>query len=81
MNFGTKGDLWFLKGGPKILLAEAKGFLTLSASVQGNDNRAASLHAVFTNKNQRLSMKERHNTLEHTEPAAIKHLKKRGLSK
>ena len=55
--------LWFRKDGPKIPLAEKKHFLTLSGSVQGNANDAASAHASFADKKQRLTLKEWHDIL------------------
>ena len=40
-----------------------KHFLTLSGSVQGNANDAASAHASFADKKQRLTLKEWHDIL------------------
>ena len=42
-------------------------------------NCAASAHASFANKKSRLTLKEWHVILGHTDPAAIKHLEKRRL--
>ena len=71
--------LRFRQDGPKIPLAKNKGFLTLSASLQGSGKHAASAHASFTNKKQRLTLKQWHGTLGHINPAAIKHLEKLSL--
>ena len=54
---GKESYLRFRQGGPKILLAENKGFLTLSGSLQGSGKHAASAHASFANKKQRLTLK------------------------
>ncbi|CAM9581103.1 unnamed protein product [Sphacelaria rigidula] len=80
MDFGRKEIyLRFRKDGPKIPIAENRGFLTLSASLQGDGKHAASAHASFANKKQRLALKEWHDPLGHIDPAATKHLEKRGL--
>ena len=70
--------LRFRQDGPKIPLAESERFLTLLASLQGSGKHAASAHASFANKKQRLTLKQWHDTLGHIDPAAIKHLEKRG---
>ena len=49
--------LRFRKDGLKIPLAENKGILVLSASMQGSDKHA-SAHASLANKKQRLTLKQ-----------------------
>ena len=71
--------LRFKKDEPRILLDEKKGFLVLQASLRTEINGQASAHASFANKKQRLTLKQWHDTLGHIDPAAIKHLEKRGL--
>ena len=75
----NKSYLRFRKDGQKIPLAETGNILTLSGSVQGNGNYAASAHASFANKKQRLTLKEWRDILGHIDSAAIKHLEKRGF--
>lgn len=58
---------------------KGKEFLSLAASVRASNNRQAVLHASFLNKKQRMALKEWHGVLGHIDPAAIKHLEKRGL--
>ena len=59
VDSGTKKIYFQLKKeGPKIPLAEKKNLLTQSGSVQGNGNYAASAHASFANKKQRLTVNE-----------------------
>ena len=51
VDSGTKKSyLRFRKDGPKIFLAEKKNSLTVSRSVQGTGNFAASAHHSFANK-------------------------------
>ena len=67
-----KSYLRLRKDGPKIPLAQKKNILTLSGSVQGNDNYAASAHASCANEKHRLTLKEWHN-MGNINPPAIKH--------
>ena len=79
MDSGRKGSyLRSIFPGPNFLLAENKLFLTLSASLQESGKHAASAHPSFTNKKQRLTLKQWHDTLGHIDPAVIKHLEKLG---
>ncbi|CAM9872319.1 unnamed protein product, partial [Sphacelaria rigidula] len=47
--------------------------------LRGMANMRHRAHASFGNKKQRLTLNEWHNTLGHIDPAATKHLEKRGL--
>lgn len=52
-NLWTQSYLRFRKDGRKILLAEKKGFSTLSVSVQRNGNHTVLTCDSFANKKQR----------------------------
>ena len=66
-------------GAHKIMLEEKKGFLTLSGRIRVKENKQASAQASFANRKERLTLKDWHNVLGHIDPAAIKHIEKRGL--
>ena len=74
-----EGYLGFREDGPTMPRTENRGSLTLSASLRGSGNHAASVHASFANEKQSPTMKRRHDTLGHIDPAAMKHLEKGGL--
>lgn len=60
----------------EIPLPENRGYLAVSASLQGKGKHAASAHVPFANKKQRLTPKHWHNTLRYMDLTTIKNLDK-----
>ncbi|CAN0510724.1 unnamed protein product, partial [Discosporangium mesarthrocarpum] len=63
----------------KIPLEEKGAFLTLQAFPGSIRTDRAEAHVTFTNKHQKLTLRDWHDILGHINPTAIKHLEKRGL--